>query len=159
MENNVVIEDSTQFHITPETYVYPTGPLKEFTLEMMFGKRTGNGYIYLKDDTIYNVLAIDYMQSIVNFNNLYTMSSMQNDVPHYFCITYDGNTLVIYYIETRRSDLKKENMIQVYSKGMKLSPSKIVFKAYNTSTTDIECYIPFQLFRVSNKFNDIYYVK
>ena len=105
--------------------------------------------ICLQDNMSHTLLEIicfnDGVSVYKNYDNLFRIHNEE-----YLCITYDGNNLFGY----RSENLKKENMIQMTLKSMQILPYQILF--FTGFGKDA---IPFRLFRVSNKFNDIYYAK
>lgn len=159
--------DNDDFCIEPN-YVYTTGPLEEFSLEILTGSSTiHNTMLRFQDKMSKNVLEIHFVDDDrICITKYYPDSEDSTRTPqetwywyspanHYIYAIRKNNKVSIYYND-RTFDYNKARAEKMYEEDMPLTPYQVRFVNANASGQD-EPNRQMYLLRISNKADDLYY--
>ena len=159
--------DNGDFYIEPN-YVYTTGPLEEFSLEILTGSSTiYNTMLRFQDKMSKNVLEIHFVANDrICITKYYPDSEDSTRTPqetwywyspanHYIYAIRKNNKVSIYYND-RAFDYNKARAEKMYEEDMPLTPYQVRFVNANASGQD-EPNRQMYLLRISNKADDLYY--
>ena len=166
MDKHVRLDfNNGDFHIE-SSYVYTTGPLEEFSLEILTGNSTlHNTMLRFQDKMSKNVLEIHFIDNDrMCITKYYPDSEDSTRIPqerwywynpanHYIYAIRKNNKVSIYYND-REFDYNKARAEKMYEEDMPLTPYQVRFE--NAAGSD-GCNRSMYLLRISNKADDLYY--